>query len=124
MPIYAFIMAGGVGSRLWPRSRKKTPKQFLDLISEETMLQDAYERLQPLIAPENILIGTGEMYVPTVREQLPDLPAENIIVEPAGRGTAPAIGLGALHIQRRDPDESDHDAGRNPAPPEFEDAFV
>jgi mannose-1-phosphate guanylyltransferase len=104
MSIYAFIMAGGVGSRLWPRSRKKTPKQFLDLISQETMLQDAYARLQPLIAPENILVGTGEMYVATVREQLPSLPAENIIVEPAGRGTAPAIGLGALHIQRRDPD--------------------
>ncbi|MBN1581450.1 MAG: mannose-1-phosphate guanylyltransferase [Anaerolineae bacterium] len=102
--MYAFIMAGGVGSRLWPRSRKKTPKQFLDLLSEETMLQDAYARLQPLVAPENILIGTGELYVPIVREQLPSLPAENVIVEPAGRGTAPAIGLGALHIQRRDPD--------------------
>jgi mannose-1-phosphate guanylyltransferase len=93
-------MAGGVGSRLWPRSRKNTPKQFLDLISEETMLQDAYRRLLPMIPAEHILIGTGANYVATVRRQLPDLPPANIVVEPSGRGTAPAIGLGALHIQR------------------------
>jgi mannose-1-phosphate guanylyltransferase len=93
-------MAGGVGSRLWPRSRKSTPKQFLDLTSQETMLQDAYRRLLPIIPAERILIGTGADYVVTVRQQLPDLPPANIIVEPSGRGTAPAIGLGALHIQR------------------------
>ncbi|MBN1936222.1 MAG: mannose-1-phosphate guanylyltransferase [Anaerolineae bacterium] len=104
MSVYAFIMAGGVGSRLWPRSRKKTPKQFLDLLSDQTMLQDAYARLQPIVPVENILIGTGETYVPIVREQLPDLPPENIIVEPSGKSTAPAIGLGAMHIHRRDPD--------------------
>jgi mannose-1-phosphate guanylyltransferase len=98
--LYGFIMAGGVGSRLWPRSRKASPKQFLDLISKETMLQDAYRRLLPIIPAERILIGTGADYVATVREQLPDLPPANIIVEPSGRGTAPAIGLGALHIQR------------------------
>lgn len=104
MSAYAFIMAGGVGSRLWPRSRKRTPKQFLDLISTETMLQASYERLIPLISPQNILVGTGVEYVPTIREQLPDLLAENIVIEPSGRGTAPAIGLGALHIRRRDPE--------------------
>jgi mannose-1-phosphate guanylyltransferase len=98
--LYGFVMAGGVGSRLWPRSRKASPKQFLDLISKETMLQDAYRRLLPIIPAERILIGTGADYVATVREQLPDLPPANIIVEPSGRGTAPAIGLGALHIQR------------------------
>jgi mannose-1-phosphate guanylyltransferase len=100
---YAFIMAGGVGSRLWPRSRTQSPKQFLDLLGQETMLQDAYRRLLPIIPPERILVGVGTQYVPVVRAQLPDLPAENIVVEPAGRGTAPAIGLGALHIHRRDP---------------------
>lgn len=104
MSVYAFIMAGGVGTRLWPRSRQNTPKQFLDLISQETMLQDSYQRLVPVIPSENILVGTAEAYVPIVREQLPDLRPENIIFEPAGRGTAPAIGLGALHILRRDPD--------------------
>jgi mannose-1-phosphate guanylyltransferase len=97
-------MAGGVGSRLWPRSRERMPKQFIDLTSTETMLQDAFHRLVPIIAPECILVGVGADYVPIVREQLPDLPPENIVVEPAGRGTAPAIGLGALHIRRRDPE--------------------
>jgi mannose-1-phosphate guanylyltransferase len=101
---YAFIMAGGVGSRLWPRSRTQTPKQFLDLIGHETMLQDSYHRLLPIIPPERILVGVSTQYVRIVREQLPDLPAENIVAEPAGRGTAPAIGLGALHIHHRDPE--------------------
>jgi mannose-1-phosphate guanylyltransferase len=97
-------MAGGVGSRLWPRSRKKTPKQFLDLISDETMLQDAYQRLLPTIPADRILVGVGTDYIPTVREQLPDLPPGNIIAEPSGRGTAPAIGLAAQHIYHQAPD--------------------
>jgi mannose-1-phosphate guanylyltransferase len=91
-------MAGGVGSRLWPRSRKSTPKQFLDLTSDETMLQETYRRLLPIIPPERMLVGTGIEYKDTVRRQLPDLPPENLVLEPSGRGTAPAIGLGALHI--------------------------
>ena len=102
--VYAFIMAGGVGSRLWPRSRISTPKQFLDLVGHETMLQESYDRLLPVIPAERILIGVGAQYAPTVQEQLPDLPPENIVVEPAGRGTAPAIGLGAQHIYRRNPE--------------------
>jgi mannose-1-phosphate guanylyltransferase len=97
-------MAGGIGSRLWPRSRKKTPKQFLDLISEETMLQDAYQRLLPVVPAARILVGVGTDYIPTIREQLPDLPPDNIIAEPAGRGTAPAIGLAAQHIYHQAPD--------------------
>jgi mannose-1-phosphate guanylyltransferase len=97
-------MAGGIGSRLWPRSRKKTPKQFLDLISDETMLQDAYQRLLPTIPADRILIGVGTDYISTIREQLPDLPAGNIVAEPAGRGTAPAIGLAAQHIYHQAPD--------------------
>lgn len=101
---YAFIMAGGVGSRLWPRSRKRTPKQFLDLLCQETMLQESYRRLLPIIPGERILVGVGTEYESTVREQLPDLPPENIVIEPSGRGTAPAIGLGALHIHHRDPE--------------------
>jgi mannose-1-phosphate guanylyltransferase len=102
--IYGFIMAGGVGSRLWPRSRECMPKQFIDLISSETMLQDAFHRLVPIITPERILVGVGADYVPIVREQLPDLPAQNVVIEPAGKGTGPAIGLGALHIRRQDPE--------------------
>jgi mannose-1-phosphate guanylyltransferase len=118
--IYAFIMAGGVGSRLWPRSRVQTPKQFLDLIGQETMLQDAYRRLLPIVPSARILVGVGTQYLPVVRQQLPDLPPENIVIEPAGRGTAPAIGLGALHIHRRDPEAvmvvvtADHHIGDAP----------
>jgi mannose-1-phosphate guanylyltransferase len=118
--IYALIMAGGVGSRLWPRSRKQTPKQFLDLLSTETMLQDSYQRLLPAIPAEHILVGVGTEYVSVVREQLPDLPPQNIIVEPFGRGTAPAIGLSALHIHRQDPEAimvvvtADHHIGDAP----------
>ena len=102
--LYVFIMAGGVGSRLWPRSRTNTPKQFLDLVGSETMLQESFNRLLPIVPPDRILVGVGSRYVEMVQEQLPDLPPENIVVEPAGRGTAPAIGLGALHIHRRDPE--------------------
>jgi mannose-1-phosphate guanylyltransferase len=102
--VYAFIMAGGVGSRLWPRSRTSRPKQFLDLLAEQTMLQDSFRRLLPVIPAERILAGVGAQYVSMVQEQLPDLPPENIVIEPSGRGTAPAIGLGALHIHRRDPE--------------------
>ncbi len=102
-PFYALILAGGTGSRLWPRSRTRHPKQFLDLMGETTMLQQAQHRLMPMIQPVNTFIATGEQYVDTVRKQLPSLPAENIIGEPVGRGTAAAIGLAALHIQERSP---------------------
>jgi mannose-1-phosphate guanylyltransferase len=102
--VYGFIMAGGVGTRLWPRSREASPKQFLDLIGPHTMLQQAYHRLLPLIPAERILVSTGKEHVPLVRDQLPDAAAENIIAEPDARGTAPAIGLGALQIRARDSD--------------------
>jgi mannose-1-phosphate guanylyltransferase len=97
-------MAGGVGSRLWPRSRKQTPKQFLDLISKETMLQTAYQRLLSTISPDRILVGVGASSAPAVLEQLAELPPHNVVVEPTGRGTAPAIGLAAQHIYHQEPD--------------------
>jgi mannose-1-phosphate guanylyltransferase len=118
--LYGFIMAGGIGSRLWPRSRRRTPKQFLDLTSNETMLQEAYRRLLPIIPAERLLVGTGAEYAAAVCDQLPDLPPGNVVVEPAGRGTAPAIGLGALHIHRRAPEAvmvvvtADHHIGDAP----------
>lgn len=102
--LYALIVAGGSGTRLWPRSRKDSPKQFLDIVSDRTMLQETYDRTVPLIPPERILVITNDAYVGTVREQLPELPAENIIGEPSGHGTAPAVGLGAIILRRRDPD--------------------
>ncbi len=103
--IYPVIVAGGVGSRLWPRSRKSEPKQFLDLTgNQRSMLQEAYDRVTPLAPPERIFVITNAEYVDAVQAQLPDLPATNIVGEPQAKGSAAAIGLGAIHLLRQDPD--------------------
>ncbi len=100
---YAVIMAGGVGTRLWPLSRQNRPKQALPLIGERTMFQHAVDRLLPLLPPERILVVTGEQQAKILRPQAPELPAENWILEPLGRDSGPAVGLGAIHLQKRDP---------------------
>jgi mannose-1-phosphate guanylyltransferase len=102
--LYAVIMAGGIGSRLWPRSRSATPKQFLDLIGTRTMLQETVDRIEPLIPPERVLLVMGNEHKPTVREQVPALPEDNLVIEPSPRGTAPCIGLAAVAILQRDPE--------------------
>jgi mannose-1-phosphate guanylyltransferase len=102
--LYALIMAGGVGSRLWPRSRKQTPKQLLNLTSERTMFQEAVTRLTSFLGPEQVFVVTSGGYVPAMQEQMPELPSENYIVEPSGHGTAPCIGLAALYLRRLDPE--------------------
>jgi len=102
--VYAVIMAGGVGSRFWPRSREKTPKQLLEIVNRGTMIQNTVARVSSLIEPSKILIVTNKLQKPAVVRQLPQVPAENIIVEPIGRNTAPCIGLAALFIRRMDPD--------------------
>jgi mannose-1-phosphate guanylyltransferase len=104
--LYAVIMAGGIGSRLWPRSRGSTPKQFLDLVGAQTMLQDTVDRIEPLIPPARVLVVVSQEHVATVREQVPALPLENVVVEPGPRGTAPCIGLAAVALQQRDPQAS------------------
>jgi mannose-1-phosphate guanylyltransferase len=96
-------MAGGVGSRLWPRSRRDEPKQFLDLLGPRTMLQETVERIEPSIPLEQILVVVSEEHATTVRDQVPGLPEENILLEPGPRGTAPCIGLAAVLLQQRDP---------------------
>lgn len=96
----ALIMAGGKGTRFWPLSTEEKPKQFLKLISEETMIQMTIKRILPIIPLERIFICTGQRYVDLVKEQLPDLPERNIIIEPEGRNTAPCIALSALVIKR------------------------
>jgi len=102
--MYALIMAGGKGTRLWPISRRGQPKQLLELLFERTLLQQAYERISPLISDDNIFVATVESYAEAVREQIPNVPASNIVIEPEGRGTAPCIGLAALYLRREDPD--------------------
>lgn len=96
----ALIMAGGKGTRFWPLSTEEKPKQFLNLIGEETMIQMTVNRIKPIIPIERIFVCTGEMYVDLVKEQLPELPKRNIIVEPEGRNTAPCIALSAMVIDR------------------------
>ena len=102
--LYAVIMAGGIGSRLWPRSRSASPKQFLDLVGSRTMLQETVDRIQPLIPLERVLVVVGEEHAQTVRAQIDGLPDENIILEPGPRGTAPCIGLAAGVLLGRDPE--------------------
>ncbi|GAB4580057.1 MAG: hypothetical protein Fur0022_27960 [Anaerolineales bacterium] len=102
--LYALIMAGGTGSRLWPRSRTQHPKQFLDITGDLTMLQQSQQRLLPLIPIERTLVATNRQYVEIVTRQLPDMPPENILGEPSGRGTAAAIGLAAVHLRKRAPE--------------------
>jgi mannose-1-phosphate guanylyltransferase len=102
----ALIMAGGKGTRFWPLSTEEKPKQFLNLLGEETMIQMTVKRLLPLIPIERIFIVTGKQYVDLVKAELPDLDEDNIIVEPMGRNTAPCIALSAFYIQKRYKDAS------------------
>ncbi len=102
--LHAVIMAGGVGTRFWPLSRARSPKQFLRFLEPQSMIQKTVERMQGRIPPERILVVTRADQADECRRQLPSLPSENILVEPIGRNTAPCIGLAAIHIHRRDPE--------------------
>ena len=101
MEIYAVIMAGGVGSRFWPRSKEKKPKQLIRSFGEHTMIQDTVKRLDGLVKPENILVITNKIQKPRVIEQLPELKPENIIDEPFGKNTAACIGLASILIKAK-----------------------
>ena len=96
----ALIMAGGKGTRFWPLSTEEKPKQFLNLIDKETMIQMTVNRIKPIIPIERIFVCTGESYVDLINEQLPELPKRNIIIEPEGRNTAPCIALSAFVIEK------------------------
>lgn len=98
-------MCGGVGSRFWPFSTEQRPKQFLDFLgSGRSLLQMTFDRVRNLVAPERILLLTNQRYAPLIREQLPEVPAENILLEPARRNTAPCICWAAHHIAAMDPE--------------------
>jgi mannose-1-phosphate guanylyltransferase len=96
-------MAGGRGTRFWPRSRKKKPKQLLDILSDRSMLQETLDRVLGLAPVERVLIITNREQAACVREQVPQVPASNIISEPVGRNTAACVCLAAGRIQRDDP---------------------
>ncbi len=102
--MFAAILAGGVGTRLWPRSRQAHPKQFADITgSGRTMIQATVDRLDGLVPAQNTYVVTGPAYAALAAEQIPSLPHANILVEPDGRNTAPAVGLACVHLRRRDP---------------------
>jgi mannose-1-phosphate guanylyltransferase len=97
-------MAGGIGTRLWPASRRDRPKQSLKLVGNRTMFEHAIDRIAPVFQPEQVFVVAGSEHVPDLADQAPELPMGNFISEPVGRGTAPAIGLGAIHLHRQDRD--------------------
>ena len=104
MQNHVVIMAGGVGSRFWPISTPEYPKQFVDVLGTgKTMIQMTVERFAPLCPMSNFWIVTSAAYVPIVREQLPDIPAENILAEPCARNTAPCIAYACWKIRMKDP---------------------
>lgn len=104
MEKYVLIMAGGVGSRFWPRSRKNLPKQLLNIFGQQTMIQETVDRIRDLVPPENILIITNKVQKTLVEEQLSFIPKENIVAEPVGRNTAPCVGLAAQIISKKSKD--------------------
>lgn len=120
------IFAGGVGTRLWPLSRKNTPKQFEKIIGDKSTLQETVSRLLPEISPKDIFIATGQRYEDVLTKQLSDIPRENFIFEPEMRDVGPAIGLVASILSEEYPDEpvailwSDHLVKNNKA---FKDAL-
>lgn len=101
----AVIFAGGVGTRLWPLSRKKTPKQFEKIIGNESTLQMTYERLIPPLTPKQIFIATNINYLPIIKKQLPDIPKENIIGEPKKKDVGPAVCLMVGILSKLTPEE-------------------
>ncbi len=101
--LYALIMAGGGGTRLWPMSRQNTPKQLLPLVEDQSMFRVSVERLAPLFPPENIYVVTGRAYVSALQADVPEIPAENFVVEPFGKESGPAAALGMAVIGKRDP---------------------
>ena len=102
---YCVIMAGGTGERFWPMSKGHHPKQFIDILETgSTLMQQTYRRLSRLFLPENILVVINEQYLSLVNEQLPQLPKENILCEPARRNTAPCIAYACHKIAAKHPD--------------------
>ncbi len=102
--LHAVIMAGGSGTRFWPRSTRDRPKQFLNIFGERTMLQETVDRIAGLVPPERVWVITNERYTGLVEEQLPEVPESNIIGEPVARNTAPCVASAAALLSEGDPE--------------------
>lgn len=102
--LFVVILAGGGGTRLWPRSTTAKPKQFLRLISEKSMLQETYARISRMVPPQRVIVVTNERYKRMVQDDLPQVPPDNILAEPVRRDTAMAMGIGAAMAHHLDPD--------------------
>src|SRR4030043_1622509 len=103
--MYCVIMAGGSGTRFWPRSKEGNSKQFLSLFSHESLIRTTVNRYRGFITEDKIYIILRKDQKAELEKHISDIPAGNIILEPQGRNTAPCIGLAALFIEKRDPDE-------------------
>ena len=102
--LYAVVMAGGRGERFWPLSADNLPKPFIKLLGSSSLVQDTVTRIQPIVPLERVLISIGAAHLDIARQQLPEIPAGNFLVEPIGRDTSACIGFCALHIEQRDPE--------------------
>jgi mannose-1-phosphate guanylyltransferase len=98
---FVIIMAGGRGERFWPLSREKMPKQLLAILGKKSFLQEAVERVLPLVPAKNVFVITNEAQLPEVKKQLPKIPKDNLIAEPMGRDTCAAVTLGAALVGAR-----------------------
>jgi len=102
--LYPVILAGGSGTRFWPRSRRRRPKQAIAITGRRSMIQETVARLRRAFPAERIRVITNAVHAEAIREQLPDIPAHLIVAEPVGRDTAAAVGLGAILVSSADPD--------------------
>ncbi|MGO9571458.1 MAG: sugar phosphate nucleotidyltransferase [Desulfomonilaceae bacterium] len=116
--LYGVIMAGGSGTRFWPQSRKRRPKQLLKVAGDQTMIRATIERVLPEISCERIMVVTGASHAEEIRSEIPELGEKMVVAEPQGRNTAPCIALAAYRIAKEDPDAvmavlpADHLIGR------------
>lgn len=104
MEIFVVIMAGGVGSRFWPRSRKAKPKQLLNIFGENSMIRETYKRISSFVKPENVFVITNKLQSQLIKADLPELPKENVIAEPVGKNTAPCVAVSAKIINSKSKD--------------------
>src|SRR3954454_13486522 len=117
---YGLILAGGRGTRFWPRSRRRSAKQVLNVVGERSLIQSTVDRLKPVIGPERLWVLTNDHLRDIIIKQLPEVPRNQILAEPLQRNTAPAIGLAAQILHSQDPDAvmgvfpSDHVIGKIP----------